>query len=435
MNTVSTEPTTPGVGQKPLLELDPAVRRRAEHVFADGRPYRICTRCIMDTSDAEISFDEDGVCSHCHRYERLVAAGVHPQPQGERLLEQMAERIKRHGRRRPYDCILGLSGGVDSSYVAYLTKEKLGLRPLALHLDNGWDSDVAVRNIHNIVRKLDIDLETHVLDWEEFRSLQLAFLRASTPDSEIPTDHAIAASLYQAARKNKIRWIIDGSNLVTEAMVPPTWSYGHGDWGYIKGINDAFGARRLKTFPHYGYLRLNLWYYRVHGIDTLRVLNFLEYDKPRAIETLKRELDWEPYGAKHYESVYTKFYQGYILPQKFGFDKRRPHLSCLILGGRITREEALEEIERPAIQPEELRRDRVFVVKKLGISDAEFEEIMALPRKTFWDYPSDERDLPTWWRDRLIQLVTWVKGHLRLWAARARFLRRIATAPFRRRRV
>jgi N-acetyl sugar amidotransferase len=419
MNTTTTTESQPDVEAQPVL--DPAVRRRAEHVFADGRPYRICTRCIMDTSDSEISFDEQGVCNHCHEYERRVAAEVFPPPEGSQLLAATVAEIKHEGRRRRYDCILGLSGGVDSTYVAYLTK-RLGLRPLAVHLDNGWDSDVAVRNIHNIVRKLDIDLETHVLDWEEFRSLQLAFLRASTPDSEIPTDHAIAASLYDAARKNRVRWIMDGSNVVTEIMVPATWSHGHSDWGYINGLNDAFGERPLKTFPHYGFLELRLGYLELRPIHRFPLLNYVEYDKPRAIEILKRELDWEPYGAKHYESVYTKFYQGYILPQKFGFDKRRPHLSCLILDGKTTREEALEQIERPAIEPEELQRDRVFVAKKFGISEAEFDEIMALPRKTFWDYPSDERDLPGTWRYRLLHLLAVAKGLLGGMAARARRL-------------
>jgi N-acetyl sugar amidotransferase len=410
--------------ERVLATLDPAVRRRSEHVFADGRPYRMCTRCIMDTSDSEITFDEDGVCSHCHDYERRVAAEVFPPPLGNEMLAATVAQIKRQGRRRPYDCILGLSGGVDSTYVAYLTKQ-LGLRPLALHLDNGWDSDVAVRNIHNIVRKLDIDLETHVLDWEEFRSLQLAFLRASTPDSEIPSDHAIVASLYEAARKNRVRWIMDGSNVVTEIMVPATWSHGHSDWGYIKGLNDAFGTQPLKTFPHYGFMKLQLSYWRLHRIKRFPLLNYVDYDKPRAIEILKRELDWEPYGAKHYESVYTKFYQGHILPEKFGFDKRRAHLSCLILDGKLSREEALAQMEQPAIQSEELRRDRVFVAKKLGITEDEFDEIMALPRKTFWDYPSDERDLRGTWRSRLVHFLALSQATLsRLAEAARRLLRR-----------
>jgi N-acetyl sugar amidotransferase len=392
--TITTDPE-----REVVVEL--AQSRRAEHVFADGRPYRICTRCIMDTSDPEITFDGDGVCSHCHEYERRVVEAVFPPLLGHQMLAAKVEQIKREGRRRPYDCILGLSGGVDSTYVAYLTKQ-LGLRPLALHLDNGWDSDIAVRNIHNIVRKLDIDLETHVLDWEEFRSLQVAFLRASTPDSEIPTDHAIVASLFEAAARHRVRWIMNGANVVTELMVPPTWSHGHYDWGYIQAVNDRFGTQPLRSFPHFGVLRQHYWQ-QLRRIQDLFILNYVEYDKPRAMEILKRELDWKPYGAKHYENVYTKFYQGYILPQKFGFDKRRPHLSCLILDGKISREEALAEMEHPAIDAEELRRDRVFAAKKLGLTEAEFDEIMELPRKTFWDYPSYERDLYDTRRYRLAQ--------------------------------
>ena len=366
--------------------------------------YRICTRCIMDTTDPEISFDDDGVCNHCHEYGRVVEQATFPPPRGQQMLAAMVAQIKREGRRRPYDCILGLSGGVDSTYVAYLTKQ-MGLRPLALHLDNGWDSDIAVRNIHNIVSKLDIDLETHVLDWEEFRSLQLGFLRASTPDSEIPSDHAIVSSLYQAAAKNRVRWIMDGSNVVTELMVPAGWSRGHGDWRYIKGLNGAFGRTSLKTYPHYSFARLHGWYHGLRRIRRLPLLNYIDYDKPRAMEVLERELGWRPYGAKHYESVYTKFYQGYILPRKFGFDKRRSHLSCLVLDGKVTREEALRQMEQPAIDPEELRRDRVFVAKKLGLTEDEFDEIMALPPKTFWDYTSYERDIYPTRRYRVARAV------------------------------
>lgn len=387
----------------PALPAEPAERRKGKYVFGIARRYRICTRCIMDTSDPEIEFDAAGICNHCHEYERQVALNVRPQPQGQRELASIVAEIKREGRRKPYDCILGLSGGVDSTYVAYLTKE-LGLRPLALHLDNGWNSDVAVRNVHNIVRKLEIDLETLVLEWEEFRELQLAFLRASTPDSEIPSDHAIVSALYQTAKKQGVRWIMDGSNVVTEIMVPATWSHGHSDWGYIKGLNDAFGTRPLKTYPHYGYFRLGVEYRMLRRLQRFPILNYVDYDKPKAMEILKRELDWQPYGAKHYESVYTKFYQGHILPEKFGFDKRRSHMSCLILDGKLAREDALAQMEEPAIPPEELRRDRAFAIKKLGLDEAEWERIMALERKTFWDYPSDERDISKTRRYRALWL-------------------------------
>ena len=374
------------------MSYDPE-KRKGAYVF--GRPdvqYQICTRCIMDTSDPEIEFDEDGVCKHCHDYEQRVSQEVFPPPLGHQKLSAVVAQIKREGRRKKYDCIIGLSGGVDSSYVAYLAK-KLGLRPLAVHLDNGWNSEAAVRNIENIVRILGFDLYTWVLDWEEFRNLQLAFLKASTPDSEIPTDHAIVASLYKVAEKNGVRWIVEGSNVVTEIMIPATWSHGHSDWGYIRTLNEMFSPTPLRTYPHYTYYDHVFRYGMIRKIQRFPILNYVQYNKLEAMEILKRELGWQPYGGKHYESIYTRFYQGYILPQKFGFDKRRGHLSCLVLDGRITREEALAEAQQAALDADQTREDRSFVIKKLGVSEAEFDEVMMAPRKTFWDYPSDERDI------------------------------------------
>jgi N-acetyl sugar amidotransferase len=369
-------------------------RRSGAEVFA-GRSasYQICTRCIMDTSDPEITFDQNGVCHHCHDYDRRVEAEVFPGVKGRQQLAKVVAQIKREGKGKRYDCILGLSGGVDSTYVAYVTK-KLGLRPLAVHLDNGWNSEISVRNIENIVTILGIDLHTEVLDWEEFRRLQVAFLRASTPDSEIPTDHAIISVLYQQAAKHKVRWIMDGSNIVTEIMVPATWSHGHSDWGYIKHLNDNFGGAELKTYPHYDYYDYMVRFPHRQRIQRFPLLNYIDFNKLEAMEVMKKELKWTPYGGKHYESIYTRFYQGYILPKKFGFDKRRSHLSCLVANKRITRDQALAEIQQPALSEEMEREDRAFVVKKLGLTDAEFDEIMSAKRKTFWDYPSFERDLP-----------------------------------------
>jgi hypothetical protein len=260
-------------------------------------------------------------------------------------------------------------------------------------MDNGWNSEQAVRNVENIVQKLGIDLHTEVLDWEEFKNLQLAFLRASTPDSEIPTDHAIVATLYRLAARYGVRWLPEGSNIATEMMVPAIWSHGHSDWRYIKSLNDTFGGgRRLKSFPHYSYFDYLVKFPKIQRIERFPILNYVPYQKKAAMELLKKEFGWEYYGGKHYESIYTRFYQGYILPVKFGFDKRLSHLSCLVNNREITREEALVEMEKPAIEPAQLREDRAFVLKKLGLSEREFEDIMALPRKTFWDYPSYERD-------------------------------------------
>jgi N-acetyl sugar amidotransferase len=367
--------------------VDIAQSRKGANIF--DRPvsgYQICTQCIMDTSDPEITFDASGVCSHCHNYDNRVQNEVFKGDEGKHLLDETIETIRREGKGKRYDCILGLSGGVDSTYVAYLCKKVYGLRPLAVHLDNGWNSEIAVRNIENIVSKLDLDLYTEVLNWDEFRRLQVSFLKGSTPDSEIPTDHAIISTLYKTAIKNKIRFIMDGSNVVTEIMVPATWSHGHADWKYIKTLNDQFSdGNVLKTYPHYTYFQYLIEYPRIRKLVRFPILNYIDFNKMAAMEIMKRELDWEPYG--------------YILPTKFGFDKRRSHLSCLVKNGRITRDDALREMQNPPIPDEILAEDRAFVTKKLGLSEIEFAAIMKAPRKTFWDYPSYEREIrkaPFW---------------------------------------
>lgn len=347
----------------------------------------------MDTSDAEITFDAEGVCKHCLLYDEVIKQHVFPNEEGARRLEMIVAAIKAEGAGKRYDCIIGLSGGVDSTYVAYLVK-KLGLRPLAVHLDNGWNTEIAVGNIERIVKILSIDLYTEVLDWEEFRRLQLAFLRASTPDSEIPTDHAIVSTLYRAAIKHGVRYIIGGSNFATEQMIPRTWSHGHDDWRYIRTLNRMFGGKPLKTYPHYTFFEKRYEFRFLRRFQNVLILNYIDYDKFKAIELMKNELGWVSYGGKHHESIYTRFYQSYILPKKFGADKRRPHLSCLVNDGRITRDEALASLQQPPVDEELVEQDRQFVVKKLGITSDEFAAIMAADPKTCWEYPMDETRPP-----------------------------------------
>ena len=347
--------------------------------------YRICTRCLMDTTDPEIRFDEQGVCNHCHDYDRLVQQRVLTGERGLRYLEKLAEQIRREGQDKPYDCVMGVSGGVDSTYVAYVAKKKLGLRPLAVHMDNGWDSELSVKNIEETLKRLGIDLYTNVLNWEEFKDLQLAFLKASTPDSEIPSDHAIWAVIGDMAEKLKVRYILSGFNVRTETHLPRAWSQGHFDWKYIQSVHKQFGKGKLKTFPHQG---LFTYYRRLLTLRRVDILNYLDYNKQEAMQLLERELGWKYYGGKHHESIYTRFYQGYILPTKFGYDKRRSHLSSQICSGEITRESALAELQRPTYAPSMQEEDREYVAKKLGISDSEFDAIMNLPRKSFSDYPS-----------------------------------------------
>lgn len=352
--------------------------------------YRICARCLMDTSDPEIQFDEHGVCNHCHDYDRLIKQRIIKGAAGLLYLEKLVEQIKQAGRGKPYDCLMGVSGGVDSTYVAYVAKHKFGLRPLAVHMDNGWDSELAVKNIEETLKRLDIDLFTKVLDWEEFRDLQLAFLRASTPDSEIPSDHAIWAVIGDMAEKLKVRYILTGFNVRTETHLPRAWSQGHFDWGYIQNVHKQFGKGGLKTFPHQGFIT---YYRRLLGLHRIDILNYLDYNKQEAMQLLENELGWKYYGGKHHESIYTRFYQGYILPQKFGYDKRRSHLSSQICSGEITRELALAELQEPAYSPSVQEEDREYVAKKLGLIDHEFDAIMNLPKKKFLDYPSYTRVL------------------------------------------
>ena len=346
--------------------------------------YRMCTRCVMDTTDPDIVFDENGVCNHCHTYDRMVREYVVDGEEGLRHLEQTAQKIRKDGQGKKYDCVIGVSGGVDSTYVAYRVK-KLGLRPLAVHLDNGWDSELAVKNIEETLKRLDIDLYTEVLDWEEFKDLQVSFLRASTPDSEIPTDHAINALLGNLAQKIGVKYVIIGSNVRTETHLPRAWSQGHLDWKYIREIQKRFGTQPFRTFPHIGFFT---YYLRMLTQKRVEILNYLGYNKKEALRVLQEELGWRYYGGKHYESIYTRFYQGYILPEKFGFDKRRSHLSSLVCSGEVTREQALEELKVPTYAPSMQEEDREYVVKKLGLTDAEFAAIMSAPRKSYWDYPS-----------------------------------------------
>ena len=348
------------------------------------RDYQMCTRCIMDTTDSQIEFDENGVCNHCRRYEERKQSILLPEAERRKVLDRLVKDIQAKGRNREYDCVIGVSGGVDSTYLAYVARE-LGLRPLAVHMDNGWDSELAVSNIEKTLNKLDIDLYTYVLDWEEFKDLQIAFLKASVSDAEIPTDHAIWAVLYQAAAERAIPYILLGSNFATEGILPSSWTFGIRDWRYIKDVHQKHGRRRLKTYPHFGFFH-ERFYHAIRGIRVIRILNYIPYNKQEAIRVLEENLAWKPYGGKHHESIYTRFFQGYILPRKFNIDKRKAHLSTLIMSGQIAREEALEDMERPPYATRTIEDDIEYVLKKFELTQEEFEEIMALPISTYRDY-------------------------------------------------
>jgi N-acetyl sugar amidotransferase len=337
----------------------------------------------MDTTDPNIVFDQNGVCNHCHAYDQNIRENVLSGDEGKRKIEKIVRQIKDNGKNKEYDCIIGVSGGVDSSFVAYKVKE-LGLRPLAVHLDNGWDSELAVKNIEKILNRLDIPLYTHVIDWEEFKDLQLSFLKASTPDSEIPSDHAICALMMKMAKKYKVP-LITGVNNRTESHLPRAWSQGHTDWRYIKSVHERFGKVKLETFPHLHILTFRFYVKSGKWID---LLDYLDYNKGDAKKFLIDELCWKDYGWKHHESIYTRFYQGYILPKKFGYDKRKTHLSSLICSGEITRETALEELKNEPYPIEMQNADREYLLKKFNLTSKEFEDIMNQPHKSINDYPN-----------------------------------------------
>jgi N-acetyl sugar amidotransferase len=344
----------------------------------------------MDTSDPDITFDRNGVCSHCRRADEILPT-VHWTPEAsERALQAVADRIRKAGAGKEYDSVIGLSGGVDSSYTAYLA-HRLGLRPLAVHFDNGWNSELAVENIQRIVEGCSFDLHTYVIDWKEFRDLQRAFLRASVVDMEMLTDHAIIAATSALARQHKIRYLLSGDNLATEHGLPLAWVWHKLDWSNIRAIHDAYGNVPLRTFPHVSMVRSRLRRMFGLGVRTVRLLNLVNYRRDDAAATLAREFGWREYGGKHHESAFTKFYQGAILPRKFGIDKRRVHLSDQVRNGELTRGDALAIVAEPLYFPEELRAESEYVRKKLGFDEAEWDAIMAAPPKSHLDYASDLR--------------------------------------------
>lgn len=370
------------------------------HDPSSGPGYRRCVRCIMDTSDPEILFDAEGICNHCVRAEGLIRDRLPLYQTGDYQVGKLIPRIQAAGRGRPYDCIVGVSGGTDSTYVAYQAKQ-LGLRPLAVHFDNGWNSELAVQNIAGTLAKMGIELFTYVVDWKQFRDLQLSFLKASVPDAEIPTDHGIWATLYRTAARFGAPYILSGTNIATESILPVRWTYGVTDWHYIRSVHRAFDGGSFSTYPRSGLLRFG-WYVMVRKIRTVSLLNSVPYDKKEAQALLTREVGWRDYGGKHHESVYTRFFQSYILPRKFGIDKRKAHLSSLIMSGQLTRAEALAELELPVADPKLIQEDLEFVSKKFGMTVAEFERLLDRPIRSYRDYPNSS--------ERIERLKGWVRG-------------------------
>ena len=353
--------------------------------------YKICSRCIMDTSDPDIYFDSKNHCNHCNEFFEFKEAVTYKAGESEQKLEELVSEIKKAGRRNKYDCLIGVSGGVDSSYVAYLVKE-LGLRPLALHMDNGWNSEHSASNIKKICSKLEIDYISHVLRWEEFKDIQLSILKSSIVEVELPTDIAITAVLHRAAAKHNIKYIIGGGNYATEGILPDSWFYNPRDKKLLKSIHKKFGTVPMKTFPTFDFWH-EIYYKFVKKIKMVYILNYFPYSKEKAIKILTTKFSYQEYGGKHHESIFTRFVQSYFQPFKFNVDYRRATLSSLICNGIIERDEALQEIEKPSYEISTLIADKEYVAKKFNISVEELNDIINSEPKSYKDYPNHERFL------------------------------------------
>lgn len=353
-------------------------------------PYQICTRSVMDTTDPDITFDENGVCNHVLAYDEYIKKNSPTSEEAKRITEKAVDNIKKMGRGKEYNCILGLSGGVDSSYTAWHITKNLGLKPLIVHVDAGWNNEIAVKNIQNVVERLNLDLHTIVINWEVIKDLQLSYFKASIANLDVPQDHVFIASLYKEANKHGIKYIINGNNMSTESILPSSWGYDASDSIQIRAIHKQFGSKPLVNYPMVNLFDKLIYYPRILGIESFSPLDLISYRKKEAKEFLTNSLGWKDYGGKHYESKFTRFFQAHYLPEKFGYDKRRAHLSSLIVSGQMTRDEALMELNQPLYDPSELRIDREFFIKKLGISAEEYDRIMKLPVRSYIEYPNGE---------------------------------------------
>jgi N-acetyl sugar amidotransferase len=349
----------------------------------------MCSRTVMDTTDPEITFDAEGVSNHWYEYQEAARTQLLPTERASAKLHQLVDSMKRSGRGKSYDCVLGLSGGVDSSYLAHLAVE-WGLRPLVVHFDNGWNSELAVSNIEQLVKGLKLDLHTFVMDWPEFRDLQRAYFKASVVDLEVPTDHMILGALYQIATKNGLKHILSGTNVATEAILPRRWYYPKFDLANLRDIHRQFGTLPLRKLPALGFWQMT-YYNQLRGVGSVALLDLVDYNKRAAKTLLMERYGWRDYGGKHYESVFTRFYQGYILPHKFNIDKRKAHLSTLICSGQLTRAEALRELEQPTYDAGLQVEDKRYVAKKLGFTDAEFDAVLAQPNRRHEEFATDAR--------------------------------------------
>lgn len=351
--------------------------------------YQICTRCVMDTSDPGITFDEQGHCSACNTYEAQKSIRGYRPGESEKELELLIEKIKQENREKPYDVILGISGGVDSAYMAYLAHQ-LGLRVLAVHVDTGWNNEIAVKNIERMCKKLELELHTIVIDWPTMKELQRAYMLSGVANLDVPQDHVLMTAVMRFAKQYKINYVLNGNNLATEgASSPYSAQQTYMDFWHIRSIYRRHGrGKSLRKYPH-----LSFWEarWKFPSITKIDILNYVPYSKKEAMEVLSREFGWEYYGGKHFESRFTKYFQSVYQPAKFGYDKRRYHLSCLIMNGEMTREEALEELEQPPYPLDQQKEDEAYILKKLEIDPEEWQRILKAPPTPNDAYFSQEK--------------------------------------------
>lgn len=366
---------------------------KREHILRNishREPYQMCTKSVMDTTDPLITFDFEGVCNHVREYEEYEKVQKPNNEKAHILTEQMVDLLRKEGKGKDYDCLIGLSGGVDSSYLTWYVTQQLGLRPLIVHVDAGWNTEAAVSNIQNIVQKLKLDLHTLVVDWEIIKDLQVAYFKSSLANLDVPQDHAFIASLYKEARKYGIRYIVNGNNMATESILPSAWGYDASDSIQLRAVHKRFGTTKLESYPILSTFQKFVYYPRVLKLESFSPLDWIDYNKAGAKKLLINDLGWRDYGGKHHESIFTRFFQGHYLPTKFGYDKRKAHLSSLIVSGQLTRDDALEELKKPLYDPVQLDDDRNFFIKKLGIDRAEYDRIMDEAPRSYLEFPNTE---------------------------------------------
>jgi len=354
------------------------------------RTYQICQNCVMDTSDVKITFNNDGVCDHCITFKNHTLPNWPKGMFAEKKLLSLVKMIKESGKGKPYDSILGISGGVDSSYLAYIAKKKLGLRPLIFHVDAGWNTEIAVNNIEKLIDGMDLDLYTKVINWDEIKDLQLSYLKSGVSHIDVPQDHAFFATMYQYALDNDIKYILTGGNLSTECVRNPLeWMYYQSDLTQLKDIHNKFGSKPLDSYPTTSILWHKVYLKYFKKIKLIRLLDFIDYDKKKASNFLEKNFDWETYPQKHFESRFTKFYEGFWLIKRFGYDTRRVQFSSLILTNQMSRELALKKLQDQPLTENEIKIELDFVSRKLGITVKDLHEFMELPIKTYMDYKNE----------------------------------------------